>query len=128
MSEIATFFRHRDDQGETFHLDASGQQPPYQISAYWRTKMPFKMDEVPDHWKTALQRVEQAAGGRGGGIVVTVSGDATKRFLKITMVDAKNPPEQFALISPGAVAALEPLPSELSIGAASHVIVPVDAD
>src|ERR1043166_2981482 len=128
MSEIATFFRHRDDQGETFHLDASGRQPPYQISAYWRTKMPFKMDEVPDQWKTAQQRVEQAASGRGGGIVVAVSGEGPKRFLKITMVDAKNPPEQFALISPGAVAALESLPRETSIAAVSHVIVPVNAD
>src|SRR5262245_32067871 len=128
MSEIATFFRHRDDPGETYQLDASDKQPPFRISAYWRTKMPFKMDEVPDQWKAALERVEKAASGRGGGIVVAVSGDGPKRHLKITTIEAKNPPAKFALISPGAVAALEDIPREMPIAAASHVIVPVDSD
>jgi hypothetical protein len=134
MSEIATFFRHRDDDpGETFHFDLPEKATPYQISVYCRKKMPgklFKIEEAPETWDAAREKLVRAVQGRGGGIIVTIAGDGPSRTLSVTTADSKNASSasRFVLLSPVAGATFENTGKTYKVSAASHVIVPVDGD
>jgi hypothetical protein len=138
MTEVATFFRHREqDPGETYRVDVRTDKLLYQFSIYSRNPVEIRTNEADraaDNreceaiFKDLRQKV--ATEGRGGLIVTTVY-QGSRAQLGVTRVGGESfqPPQQFVVLAPGrppSFFSTDKRETELFPGA--HAIVPVDAD
>jgi hypothetical protein len=139
MSEVATFFRHREnDPGETYDLQLDDAKGVCRVSVYSRKRMSSTslrsrtLNGKSDR-KAAFAQLGQDIGREGGGgwLVATIDEPGT-RHLAVTAIPGPggfNPPRQFVLLSPGRSATtLQTDDKGQKVPLASHVLVPVDEE
>lgn len=130
MSELATFFRHRrEDPGATYHNRWKTEKGVQEISVYCRKAVGstfFKPEESPRD----LSAYQEAVKSRGGGIIVMSIGDGVSKTIELRRVGANNYqlPQRFLMLPPGRPPFFCELDGSHKVSAASHLIVPADAE
>lgn len=138
MNEVATFFRHReDDPGETYHLRMDVPNGPFDYYVY--SRRPLERRAVQDQQlgdreahQQAVKDLRSVVHRAGGGLIVEAVDRNGGRTVGVIPVKSQGfqPPEDFVVLSPGRTSRWgrgeEGKRHDLAGG--SHVMVPVDDD